>query len=124
VGIGAGPAHAIYFATYEYAKEALGGGKPGHHPLAHAAAGICATVLGDAVQNPVDTVKQRLQMSGSPYRGVWDCTVRTLRVEGIGGLYRSYPTTLAMNIPFTAIHFTAYESSKVFFMEKMFRGKS
>jgi hypothetical protein len=46
VGIGAGPAHAVYFATYEYAKDAFGGGKPGHHPLAHAAAGICATILG------------------------------------------------------------------------------
>lgn len=46
VGIGAGPAHAVYFATYEYAKDALGGGKPGHHPLSHAAAGICATILG------------------------------------------------------------------------------
>lgn len=28
VGIGAGPAHALYFATYEYAKDALGGGQP------------------------------------------------------------------------------------------------
>lgn len=72
---------------------------------------------GDAVQNPVDTVKQRLQMSGSPYRGVWDCVARTVRTEGVGALYRSYPTTLAMNVPFTAIHFTAYESSKVFLQE-------
>lgn len=73
--------------------------------------------VGDAVQNPVDTVKQRLQMAGSPYRGVVDCTLRTIRTEGIGALYRSYPTTLAMNVPFTAIHFTAYESSKVFMQE-------
>jgi hypothetical protein len=70
-------------------------------------------LLGDAVQNPVDTVKQRLQMLNSPYRGVWDCAARTVRTEGVGALYRSYPTTLAMNIPFTAIHFTAYESAKV-----------
>ena len=46
VGIGAGPAHAVYFATYEHAKDAFGGNKPGHHPLAHAAAGACATVVG------------------------------------------------------------------------------
>jgi solute carrier family 25 iron transporter 28/37 len=90
VGIGAGPAHAVYFATYEHAKEALGGNanKNQHAPLAHAAAGMCATIAGDAVQTPVDTVKQRMQMSGSPYRGVVDCVSATVRAQGVGALYR------------------------------------
>jgi solute carrier family 25 iron transporter 28/37 len=114
VGIGAGPAHAVYFATYEYMKAHLGAGKQGeHHPMTHALAGSCATVIGDAVQTPVDTVKQRLQMAGSPYSGVWDCARGTVRQQGFWALYRSYPTTLAMNVPFTAMHFTAYESAKV-----------
>jgi hypothetical protein len=37
VVIGAGPAHAVYFATYESVKHAMGGnegGKHQHHPLA------------------------------------------------------------------------------------------
>ena len=114
VGIGAGPAHAVYFATYEHMKSLFGGDTKGEHaPLAHALAGACATVVGDAVQTPVDTVKQRLQMVNSPYSGVWDCVKGTVRSQGIGALYRSYPTTLAMNVPFTAIHFTAYESAKI-----------
>ena len=114
VGIGVGPAHAVYFATYERMKRALGGDQKGeHNPLAHALAGSCATVVGDAVQTPVDTVKQRLQMAHSPYAGVWDCVRGTVRSQGFGALYRSYPTTLAMNVPFTAIHFTAYESAKI-----------
>ena len=30
-----GPAHAVYFATYEAVKQAMGGNKgSGHHPLA------------------------------------------------------------------------------------------
>ena len=70
-------------------------------------------MIGDAVQTPVDTVKQRLQMTHSPYAGVWDCARGTVREQGFGALYRSYPTTLAMNVPFTAIHFTAYESAKI-----------
>lgn len=37
---GAGPAHALYFASYEVVKQALGGNQPGHHPLA-AGAYIC-----------------------------------------------------------------------------------
>lgn len=32
--MGAGPAHALYFGTYEYAKQAFGGNEAGHHPLA------------------------------------------------------------------------------------------
>ena len=114
VGIGVGPAHAVYFATYEHMKRTLGGSQKGeHNPFAHALAGACATVIGDAVQTPVDTVKQRLQMTHSPYAGVWDCARGTVREQGFGALYRSYPTTLAMNVPFTAIHFTAYESAKI-----------
>ena len=114
VGIGAGPAHAVYFATYEYMKTRLGGDHRGEHaPVAHALAGSCATVLGDAVQTPVDTIKQRLQMANSPYRGTWDAIRGTVRSQGFGALYRSYPTTLAMNVPFTAMHFTVYESSKI-----------
>ncbi len=36
---GPGPAHAVYFATYEAVKHLMGGNKAGeHHPLA---AGMC-----------------------------------------------------------------------------------
>ena len=114
VGIGVGPAHAVSFATYEWAKRRLSADDGAHHPARHAFAGAAATVIGDAVQTPVDTIKQRLQMCGSPYTGVWDCARRTVRSQGLGALYRSYPTTLAMNVPFTAMHFAAYESGKLF----------
>jgi hypothetical protein len=32
--IGTGPAHAVYFATYEVVKQAMGGNASGHHPVA------------------------------------------------------------------------------------------
>ena len=70
VGIGVGPAHAVSFATYEWAKRRLSADDGAHHPARHAFAGAAATVIGDAVQTPVDTIKQRLQMCGSPYTGV------------------------------------------------------
>ena len=112
-GLGAGPAHAVYFATYEKCKRVFGGNdRREHAPLAHAMAGACATTLADGLQNPVDTVKQRLQLRESPYKGVVDCVSKTLRNEGIRAFYRSYPTTLAMNVPFTAIHFSVYEGAK------------
>lgn len=116
MGLGAGPAHAVYFAVYESLKEHLGGNRSGYHPFAHALAGAGATIASDAVFTPMDVVKQRLQLRHSPYRGVLDCVKKTMKEEGIGAFYRSYRTTVVMNIPFTAVHFAAYEAGKkVFF---------
>lgn len=47
VVVGAGPAHAVYFATYEAVKHAMGGNAAGgeHHPLA-AGARTCLSRRG------------------------------------------------------------------------------
>jgi hypothetical protein len=45
VVVGAGPAHAVYFATYEWVKHAMGGNEGEnheHHPLA---AGMLQNIL-------------------------------------------------------------------------------
>jgi len=53
--IATGPAHAVYFATYEAVKHLMGGNKVGvHHPLAAATSGACATIASDALMNPFD----------------------------------------------------------------------
>lgn len=80
VVVGAGPAHAVYFATYEAVKHLMGGNRVGvHHPLAAgmtvslpsglshgvhgvktatnyatATSGACATIASDALMNPFD----------------------------------------------------------------------
>ncbi|GFZ01326.1 mitochondrial substrate carrier family protein [Actinidia rufa] len=112
MGLGAGPAHAVYFSVYELCKQSFGGNGPGHHPLAHAAAGVVATTASDAVLTPMDVVKQRLQLPRSPYGGVRDCAVRMFREEGVRAFYASYKTTVVMNAPFTAVHFSTYEAMK------------
>ncbi|KAG8371520.1 hypothetical protein BUALT_Bualt13G0096100 [Buddleja alternifolia] len=116
MGIGAGPAHAVYFSVYELCKKSFSCGNP-KNPAAHAAAGVCATVASDAVLTPMDMVKQRLQLSSSPYNGVWDCVRRVLREDGIRGFYASYRTTVLMNAPYTAVHFATYEAAKRGLME-------
>lgn len=109
--LGAGPAHALYFACYERVKRSLSdviqNGRNSH--LANGVAGSVATVLHDAVMNPAEVVKQRMQMYNSPYGGLWDCVRTVTRNEGIGAFYRSYSTQLTMNIPFQAVHFITYE---------------
>jgi len=73
-------------------------------------AGGVATVFHDAVMTPADVVKQRLQMYNSPYRSAWACFHDVFRREGLRAFYRSYGTTLSMNIPFQGLYFLTYES--------------
>uniref|UniRef100_A0A8C5MWN5 Mitoferrin-1 n=1 Tax=Leptobrachium leishanense TaxID=445787 RepID=A0A8C5MWN5_9ANUR len=90
--LGAGPAHALYFACYEKMKTVIGG-MINHSGNSHVA----------------NVVKQRMQMYNSPYRSMLDCIRTVGRTEGVGAFYRSYTTQLIMNVPFQAIHFIMYE---------------
>ncbi|EKD18789.1 hypothetical protein MBM_03031 [Drepanopeziza brunnea f. sp. 'multigermtubi' MB_m1] len=113
VVVGAGPAHAVYFATYEAVKHVMGGNQAGvHHPLAAATSGACATIASDALMNPFDVIKQRMQIHNSSkmYKSMFDCARYVYRSEGVSAFYVSYPTTLSMTVPFTALQFLAYES--------------
>lgn len=73
------------------------------------AAGCLATLFHDAVMNPAEVVKQRMQVYNSPYNSCMSCMVDVFQTEGIRAFYRSYFTTLMMNIPFQSIHFVSYE---------------
>ena len=55
-----------------------------------------------------------MQIHGSTHKSVSACARHVLRNEGFRAFYVSYPTTLTMTVPFTALQFMAYESiSKV-----------
>ncbi|KAM6331406.1 mitoferrin-1 isoform 3-T8 [Alca torda] len=130
--LGAGPAHAMYFACYEKMKKSLSDTfqHGGNSHLANGVAGSVATLLHDAVMNPAEAfislppsclvlpalrlspgpvVKQRMQMFNSPYKSVLACIRTVQKTEGFGAFYRSYTTQLTMNVPFQAIHFITYE---------------
>ncbi|KAF3433805.1 hypothetical protein FNV43_RR24908 [Rhamnella rubrinervis] len=87
MGLGAGPAHAMYFSGYEICKKNFSGGKY----AAHAVSGVFASVACDTMFTPMD--------------------MRVLREEGLGAFYASYRTTVLMNAPFTTVHFTTYEAA-------------
>ncbi|XP_077212989.1 uncharacterized protein LOC143848076 [Tasmannia lanceolata] len=113
MSLGAGPAHAVYFSVYELCKEFFSNPNPNsNNSAAHAVSGVFATVASDAVFTPMDVVKQRLQLRNSPYSGVVDCVKRVFREEGFRAFYASYRTTVLMNAPFTAVHFSTYEATK------------
>mmetsp|Transcript_56927 Transcript_56927/g.149994 ORF Transcript_56927/g.149994 Transcript_56927/m.149994 type:complete len:190 (+) Transcript_56927:152-721(+) len=45
-------------------------------------------------------------------RSLWRCVLGTYREQGVVAFYRSYPTTVAMNVPVFAVYFAAYERIK------------
>ena len=53
-----------------------------------------------------------MQLRNSPHRTVWSCARSVYATEGLAAFYVSYPTTLTMTVPFTAVQFSAYESLK------------
>lgn len=106
---GAGPAHAFYFATYEYSKETLSKLYPQNNQLTYICSAVFATLIHDAISNPAEVVKQRLQMYNSPYKTVLQCAGGVYKLEGMRAFYRSYGTQLMMNLPHQALHFTTYE---------------
>ena len=110
VMLGAGPAHAVYFASYEQAKRLLGIGETASaNPIKTGVAGAVATTLADAIMTPFDVIKQRLQIHNSSYSGVVDCFTQVFKREGLRAFYISYPTTLLLNIPFHGLQFPIYE---------------
>jgi solute carrier family 25 (mitochondrial iron transporter), member 28/37 len=56
-------------------------------------------------------IKQRMQVHNSAYKSVITCAQTVYRTEGLGAFYISYPTTLLMSIPFTAVQFSIYEQT-------------
>jgi solute carrier family 25 iron transporter 28/37 len=77
-----------------------------------AVAGASATIASDALMNPFDVVKQRMQVHNSQFRTIGACARTVYATEGLGAFYISYPTTLTMSVPFTAAQFTVYEHMK------------
>ncbi|KAI9334127.1 putative MRS4-protein of the mitochondrial carrier family [Obelidium mucronatum] len=113
VVMGSGPAHALSFAVYEYFKVAFGADQEGNRVMEAAIAGACATFAHDGLMTPFDVIKQRMQLTTSTsHPTTLHCASHILRTEGIRAFYVSYPTTLAMNIPFHMIHFSSYETLK------------
>lgn len=66
-------------------------------------------MIHDAISNPTEVIKQRLQMYDSPYKSVFECARRVFQQEGISAFYRSYTAQLGMSLPYQAIQFSTYE---------------
>lgn len=50
-----------------------------------------------------------MQVHGSTDKTISQCARRVYQGEGVKAFYVSYPTTLCMTVPYTALQFMAYE---------------
>lgn len=114
------PAHIALFSVYEHTKQVLSV----DGSLSSSSAAICgasATLAHDLIITPMDVVKQRLQLGC--YTGVAHCVSSLTRTEGIRALFRSVPTTLAMNAPYGAVFVAVNEGLKESLNKKLSLGE-
>ncbi|KAF4027901.1 Mitochondrial carrier protein [Phytophthora infestans] len=129
--VGAIPFEGVQFGCYDLS---LAGGEDRHGRtrLDYFVCGSVAGAIAQTVAYPFDTVKKRLQLQqvhlnvsnvgpltaegGSPstlyYRGMVDCFRKVIRDEGPLALYRGTGANLARIVPYAAVMFSTYETTK------------
>lgn len=125
--IGMFPYAAIDLSTFEYLKRTLAhrnalrrhchedDASPGN--FATGAIGAFSGALGASVVYPLNLLRTRLQTQGTAthrptYRGVWDVATRTVRNEGVRGLFKGITPNLLKVVPAVSLSYVAYENSK------------
>ena len=86
-------------------------------PVPKLCCGAIAGMFAQTLTYPGDTIRRRLQTDGiggkEPlYKSAWDCTMVTVRKEGIRGLFHGLQTNIIRCIPGAAIQFAAYDTLK------------
>jgi solute carrier family 25 iron transporter 28/37 len=112
VVVAAVPAHGAYFGIYEATKREMMN-QTGNRNWAIAVSASCSTAGHDIVSVPFDVVKQRMQVDvGRQFQSSMSCLRTILATEGAASLFRSLPTTVAMNAPHFVCHWMVYEAIK------------
>ncbi|CEG48030.1 mitochondrial carrier family [Plasmopara halstedii] len=139
---GAIPFEGVQFGCYEYLKRKAihhqwpayrwPKGKTEMNGMDYFVCGSVAGAIAQTVAYPFDTVKKRLQSQqvnlnvssmgplcaegGNPstlyYRGMVDCFRKVIRDEGPLALYRGTGPNLARIVPYAAVMFSTYETTK------------
>ena len=84
--------------------------------MATSLTGAAATIAHDLFITPADVLKQRMQLDRR--KSVWQTLRKLLKNEGFRQLYRSYPITVTMNMPYAASMVTVNENLKVMLKPK------
>ncbi|KIW07882.1 uncharacterized protein PV09_01795 [Verruconis gallopava] len=119
--IGVVPARAINFYAYGNGKKLISQHFNHGQEAAwvHLSAAACAGIVTGTATNPIWLVKTRLQLDksqakdgrGRQYKNAFDCTMQTLRKEGIRGLYRGLSASY-LGVTESTAQWMMYEQGK------------
>lgn len=125
--VGMFPYSALDLTTFEYLKRFITArnAKARHCHEEDAAPGNVMTAgigafsgaLGASAVYPINVLRTRLQSQGTAihpptYTGIWDVTVKTVRGEGIRGLFKGITPNLLKVVPAVSITYVVYDNSK------------
>lgn len=125
--IGMFPYSAIDLTTFEYLKQFITArnarlrqcsedeAAPGN--VMTASIGAFSGALGASIVYPINVLRTRLQSQGTAihppvYNGIWDVTLKTLKGEGVKGLYKGITPNLLKVVPAVSITYVVYDNSK------------
>lgn len=120
--VGVVPARSINFYCYGNGKKLISNtfNDGVESTWVHLTAAASAGIITGTATNPIWLVKTRLQLdkaraedvgSGRRYRGAWDCVVKTVRAEGVRGLYRGL-TASYLGVTESTAQWVLYEKGK------------
>ncbi|KAJ9133552.1 hypothetical protein NKR23_g10637 [Pleurostoma richardsiae] len=127
--VGMFPYSAIDMGTFEFLKNTFTrykaryygiheeDAKPGN--LVTGVIGATSGAFGATVVYPLNVLRTRLQTQGTvmhppTYTGIWDVATRTIRNEGVRGMYKGLTPNLLKVAPALSITWVVYENSKKF----------
>ncbi|EOO00393.1 putative calcium dependent mitochondrial carrier protein [Phaeoacremonium minimum UCRPA7] len=125
--IGMFPYSAIDMGTFEFLKSTFKRYKARYHGIHEEDAipgnfvtgiiGATSGAFGATVVYPLNVLRTRLQTQGTvmhppTYTGIWDVAQKTLRNEGVRGMYKGLTPNLLKVAPALSITWVVYENSK------------
>lgn len=125
--VGMFPYSAIDLTTFEYCKQFItkynakkrGCSEDDAAPGNFMTAGIGAFsgAFGASAVYPINLLRTRLQSQGTAihpptYTGIWDVTVRTVKGEGVRGLFKGITPNLLKVVPAVSITYVVYDNAK------------
>lgn len=125
--IGMFPYSAIDIGTFEFLKNTFTRYKARYYgiheedaapgSIVTAAIGATSGAFGATMVYPLNVLRTRLQTQGTAmhpptYTGIWDVATKTIRNEGVRGLYKGLTPNLLKVAPALSITWVMYENSK------------
>ena len=125
--VGMFPYSAIDLTTFEYLKRFIASRKAQKmncrdedvsiSNFTTAGVGAFSGAFGASAVYPINLLRTRLQCQGTAihpptYTGIWDVTAKTVKGEGMRGLFKGITPNLLKVVPAVSITYVVYDNSK------------